>query len=108
MGSEPQCVGTWPASLAKGASVGGGLNRIARGRGTDGFPPRALVGRDLEIVLARTGCGCRGSRTTVPGTGARSAWAGRARFTTRASPGMITTASSQDVQRSLPPRCARS
>jgi hypothetical protein len=39
----------------------------------------------------------------VPGAIARSAWAGRARFTTRASPGMITTASSQDVQRSLPP-----
>jgi hypothetical protein len=46
MGSEPQCVGTWPASLAKGASVGGGLNRIvprARHRST-AFPPRPAGG----------------------------------------------------------------
>ena len=73
MGSEPQCVGTWPASLAKGASVGGGLNRIARGRGTDGFPPRALVGRDLEIVLAGTGAAAGGlvPQCPAPGLAAR-------------------------------------
>jgi Amidase len=50
-------------------------HRAAGAAQVDGFPP-ASRGRGLESSALGSGA-CRGSRTTVPGTGARSAWAGR-------------------------------